>query len=114
MARVDPTSFEPPTTLEDALVRINLLVEEVKRKEKAIQKLQKNNSASNRAVAELKKYKDENETRNDREKLKQEIKNECMKNYEEKEQARRRFMRDEIETRDWHYNTTKRYRHDDY
>ena len=38
-SRVDPTSLEAPTTLEGALARITLLVEEVKRKEKAIQKL---------------------------------------------------------------------------
>ena len=114
-SRVDPTSLVAPTTLEGALAQITLLVEEVKRKEKAIQKLQKSMSATNRAVAQLKKYKEENETRNEREKLKEEIKKECLKKFEEKEQARRRIMRDEIETRDWHYNTTKRYRlQDDY
>ena len=80
-SRVDPTSFEAPTTLEDALARIALLVEEVKRKEKAIVKLQKSNSATNRSVTQLKKYKEENETRNEREKLKEE---ECMKKSEEK------------------------------
>ncbi len=62
VSRVDLTELEAPTTLEGALKRIKLLVEEVKRKEKAIQKLQKSNGATNRAVAQLKKYKEENET----------------------------------------------------
>lgn len=115
-SRRDLTTMEPPTTLENALERIKLLVEEVKRKEKAIKTLQKANGASRHEVAELKRDKEENDKIKEREKLKEEIKREVQQSYEEKEQARRRMMRDEREMRDYLHvgYTTKRYRQDEY
>ncbi len=113
--RVDLTALEAPTDLTTALERIKLLVEEVQRKEKEIKKLQKANGGTIKAIKELKSYKEENEKKLEREKLKEDIKKECMRTYEEREETRKRIWRDEQEMRDYYTmagTTTKRFRQD--
>ncbi len=105
--------MEAPTDLPAALVRIELILKEVDRKEEETKRLRTNGGK----MKELVRYREENEKRIEREKLKEEVKREIIKSQQETEETRRRIWREEREMREY-YNTAttttlKRYRHED-